>query len=283
MPAVSTAARRRKRRARGGFIRFFLIVVRFIISPFVLFLDSFQAKKNLDRGWLFSFFLLTSLLMLMTGVGLLVVDRPTGKTLQMLADPSRNEEVLAGAFQPVIAAINRYSLQNQLDPNLVYSIIKAESNFKAGAVSRAGARGLMQIMPEVWRQYSHSSCDGEHAYGDPCADPRNCIFNPEANIRVGTRYFRVLLDRYNGRVDLALEAYNAGLTNVQPGFAPKFAETRSYVQKILAAWRELRRVSLAGQLRLSLSMQAGLKVLFGLSFLCWLILFWWANRKLFRD
>ena len=281
MPAVSTAARRRKRHSRGSFVRFFLLLVKLVSSPFVLLLDSFQAKRNLDRGWLFSFFLLTSLLMLLTGIGLLMIDRPADKTLQMLANPSRSEDRLAGDFQPVIGLINQYAVQNKLDPNLVYSIIKAESNFNPHAVSKAGARGLMQIMPEVWRDYSHSTCTGDHAYGEPCSDPQNCIYTPEANIRVGTRYFRDLLNRFDGRVDLALEAYNAGLANVQPGMAPKYAETRAYVPKILAAWQELRRTSLSGQLQLALSMRAGLKILFGLSFLCWLILFWWANRKLF--
>jgi hypothetical protein len=91
----------------------------------------------------------------------------------------------------------------------------------------------------------------------------------------------VLLDNYRGRVDLALEAYNAGLTNVRPGQAPKFKETRGYINSIVSYWKNIRKEAIGQQLKLSLQLQQGLKWLFFISFGCWLILFWWASRKLF--
>ncbi len=284
MPAAtvqpSQSARRRKAKPRGLLAKIFILLIQVIFSPLAILWDSFQPKKGLDRSWTFAFFLLTSVLMLLTGLGLLVADGPVDKTLKLMANLAGNEEVLPGTTQPVLEAINDYALQNRLDPNLVYAIVKSESNFNPKAVSRAGARGLMQLMPEVWREYSNSSCTGNHPPTQLC-DPQNCIYVPEANLRAGTRYLRALLDRYDDRVDLALEAYNAGMTNVEPGQAPKFEETRNYIQKTIGTWRDLRKTTLIEQIRVGLSVQGGLKVLFGLSFLCWLILFWWASRKLF--
>jgi hypothetical protein len=280
MPSAVPSARRRKARRPGSLIRAMLALLKFAISPAVLLCDSFQAKQRLDRSWMYSFFLLITLLMGLTGIGILVTDGPFAKTLRMMAAPIENQEVLSGDLQPVIRAINQYALENNLDPNLIFALVKTESHFRTKAVSRSGARGLMQIMPEVWRHYSNSACSGRHAPDQECHAP-DCIFEVDANIRVGTKYFRELLDQYDGRVDLALEAYNAGISNVVPGLTPKYEETRSYVRKTVAGWQELRRMTLAGQLQISLRMQSALKVLFGLSFLCWLIFFGWAMRKLF--
>ncbi len=284
MPAATVqstqSTRRRKAKPRPLLAKIFILLIQVIFSPLAILWDSFQSKKSLDRSWTFAFFLLISVLMLLTGLGLLVADGPVDKTLKLMTNLAGSETVLPGTTQPVLEAINDYALQNRLDPNLVYAIVKSESNFDPKAVSRAGARGLMQLMPEVWREYSNSSCTGNHAPGRDC-DPQNCIYVPEANLRAGTRYLRALLDRYNDRVDLALEAYNAGLTNVEPGQTPKFEETRNYIQKTIGTWRDLRKATLIERVRVGLSVQGGLKVLFGLSFLCWLILFWWASRRLF--
>jgi hypothetical protein len=279
--AAPLPSRRSKTKRQGNFLHLIMVSVKFLISPLVVFWDSFQFKKNLNRSWLFSFFLLTSFMLGLTGVGLLVADGPYNRTLRMMTSITESKEVLSGELQPIIRAINHYALLNKIDPNLIYAIVKTESSFKTTAVSRAGAKGLMQIMPEVWRHYSPDSvCRGDHPSSKLCS-PTDCIFTPEANIRVGTLYFRDLLAKYDGRVDLALEAYNAGVTNVIPGLEPKYQETRFYVHIITGGWQELRKMALAEQLQLSLRLQSALKILFGVSFLCWIILFWWANKKLF--
>lgn len=258
-----------------------LTFIKFLLSPLVVLADSFRNKGTVDKIWLFSFFLFTTVVMSITGFGIVVTEAPLVKTLKMMATVTDNNEVLAGDLQPLIRLINKNALYFNVDPNLVFAIIKTESNFNPRAVSPAGARGLMQIMPEVWRENSHSSCTGKHSNQYICKAGENCIYSAGANIRVGTQYFRSLLVKYDGRVDLALEAYNAGISNVKPGMAPKYKETRNYVDSIIAFWKEVRKDTIDQQLKLSIKLQQGLKWLFGITFVCWLILFWWASRKLF--
>ena len=100
-----------------------------------------------------------------------------------------------------------------LDPALIAAIIKSESAFDANAVSWAGAQGLMQLMPKTAREVG-------------CRDP----FDPEQNIMGGSRYIRWMLDRFNGNLDLAIAAYNAGPTRVAREWKiPNIAETKNYV------------------------------------------------------
>ncbi len=108
--------------------------------------------------------------------------------------------------------------------SLVKAIIKAESNFNPKAVSRAGARGLMQIMPD---NFSLLQID----------DP----FNPGENIMGGTRYFRSLLDRFNWELSLALAGYNAGPQRVeQYNGIPPIRETQDYVKRVKKYYRILK-------------------------------------------
>jgi len=115
-------------------------------------------------------------------------------------------------FQTLItAAADKY----RLDPRLLASVIRAESNFGPRARSPKGAMGLMQLMPRTARQY---------AVDDP--------YDPAANIDAGARHLRTLLDRFD--LPVALAAYNAGEGAVQRfGGVPPFAETRAYVRRIL--------------------------------------------------
>lgn len=260
--------------------RWLSLLCKFLISPMVMLIDSFRRKGALDQIWLYSFFLFTTVVMALTGVGILVTEEPLYRTLRMMAAVTESNEVLSGDLQPLIRIINKYALEYNVDPNLIFAIIRTESNFRRTAVSPAGAKGLMQIMPQVWREYSGSACDGRHSNKIIC-HPDDCIFDSESNIRVGVKYFRALLDKYQGRVDLALEAYNAGISNVRPGFDPKFLETKNYVAAIVSFWNQLRKETIAQQLQISLQMQRGLKWLFIVAFSCWLILFWWAGRKWF--
>ena len=119
---------------------------------------------------------------------------------------------------PVIA---RHSRQHQLHPALIRAIIKAESNFDSHAISRAGAVGLMQLMPQTAVRL----------------DVRD-LYDPDDNVGGGTKYLRQLLDRFHGNLPLALAAYNAG-ENVVDRYQslPPIDETRQYVRRVLRYYR----------------------------------------------
>jgi soluble lytic murein transglycosylase-like protein len=122
------------------------------------------------------------------------------------------------AFSPleVDAAIEEAAARHNVDPNLVRSVIKVESNFNPNAVSRKGAMGLMQLMPSTARQLKVTN-----------------PFDPEQNVDAGVRHLKKLLESYGGDVKLTLAAYNAGEGNVaRSGGVPHFAETQNYVKRI---------------------------------------------------
>jgi len=113
--------------------------------------------------------------------------------------------------------VNDASGRYRLDPDLVNSVIKAESGFNVKAVSPKGAQGLMQLMPGTASQL-----------GVPNA------FDPAANVEGGTRYLRELLEHYNFDLVKALAAYNAGPQKVEQfGGVPPYYETRAYVARIV--------------------------------------------------
>lgn len=107
-----------------------------------------------------------------------------------------------------------------VDASLVSALIRAESNYQPRAVSRKGARGLMQLMPATAIRLS-------------LAHP----FDPVANVRAGVRYLKELLDRFDQRPELVLAAYNAGENAVDMyGGVPPYRETVGYVKRILSWW-----------------------------------------------
>jgi hypothetical protein len=113
-------------------------------------------------------------------------------------------------------AIDEAAHLYRLDPNLIRAIIRAESAFNPFAVSRAGAQGLMQLMPAVSEELN-------------VLDP----FDPRQNIFGGARYLRWLLDRNDGNLDLAVASYNAGPSAVaRYNGIPPYRETRNYVKKV---------------------------------------------------
>lgn len=138
---------------------------------------------------------------------------------RVIAELPRARTVISdGELEPVIA---RHSRAHRLHPALIRAVIKTESDFDPQAVSRAGAIGLMQLMPQTAVRL----------------DVRDS-YNPDENIGGGTKYLRQLLDRFNGNLPLALAAYNAGEHTVEryQGLPP-IPETRQYVQKVLRYYR----------------------------------------------
>jgi soluble lytic murein transglycosylase-like protein len=122
------------------------------------------------------------------------------------------------AFSPqdVDSAIDQAASRHNVDPNLVRAVIKVESNFNPNAVSRKGAMGLMQLMPQTARQLR-------------VANP----FDPQQNVDAGVRHLKQLMENYGGDVKLTLAAYNAGQGAVaRSAGVPHFAETRNYVKRI---------------------------------------------------
>lgn len=114
--------------------------------------------------------------------------------------------------------VRRYAHEYGLQENLIYGVIKAESGFDPNAVSKKGARGLMQLMPGT---------AAEMQVGD--------IFDPAQNIAGGVQYLARLVELFNGDLTLALAAYNAGPTAVQKyKGVPPFKETKAYVKKVFA-------------------------------------------------
>jgi len=135
------------------------------------------------------------------------LHRPYGMKLK--ADPYKHRRY--------DAIINWAARKYGLDSALIKAIIRVESNFDPRAVSRKGARGLMQLMPETVRRL---------AVNNP--------FDPSENIDAGVRFFRHLMSQLNGDMVLALAAYNSGLSAVRKyNSVPPFAETARFVKKVL--------------------------------------------------
>jgi soluble lytic murein transglycosylase len=142
--------------------------------------------------------------------------------------------------------IRQQANQKGLDPALIAAVIYAESRFRDGQTSKAGAQGLMQLTPQTARYIARKSGGTQFVVDD--------LATPQVNIAYGAYYLRYLLRRYHGNEDFALAAYNAGEGNVDRWIAAArardraltidaipYAETRAYVSRVEDARREYRR------------------------------------------
>ncbi len=130
------------------------------------------------------------------------------------------EPVDEGAPNPLKKLVTRVSQEQGIDPRLVHALVKVESDYDPRAVSRRGALGLMQLMPETARRLNVS-------------DP----FDPEENVRAGVRELARLIDRFAGDLPRALAAYNAGEGAVASYHGvPPYRETRGYVSRIMTLY-----------------------------------------------
>lgn len=133
--------------------------------------------------------------------------------------------------------VYKYAEENDIDPLLIFSIIKVESNFNRNITSISGAIGLMQLMESTAVEMADEI--GEEVI------IKESLYNPEKNIKIGVNYYAYLVERYNGNIFIALAAYNAGIGNVdawiQKGIINEdgsnienipYKETNNYVRKI---------------------------------------------------
>ncbi len=151
------------------------------------------------------------------GVGLVLVSAQSGANG---AVASAELGAAANERADLRRLIHEVSTEHGVDPKLIDALVSVESDFNPNAVSRKGAMGLMQLMPETAKRLK---------VDDP--------FDPAENVRGGVREFSRLVSRYEGNLQLALAAYNAGEGAVSKyQGVPPYAETRSYVSKILSLY-----------------------------------------------
>lgn len=167
-------------------------------------------------------------------LALLAVNGNADTSAQAIAEDCVAPPIVVSAIrapQPALALSDRYaalveraSRAHGVDGALIHALIYAESSYDPNAVSPAGATGLMQLMPETARRYGEVD-----------------LFDPEQNVRVGVRHFRDLLSQFDGDLELALAAYNAGPAAVERAGRriPPNAETTRYVPKVIAHYRRL--------------------------------------------
>lgn len=144
----------------------------------------------------------------------------------LLAESGQNRAhapAVSGNVATFAPQIERAADEAGIDSALVHAVITAESGYNPAAVSRAGAQGLMQLMPGTARRYAVKDA-----------------FDPEQNIRGGTLYLRDLLDLFDNDIELAVAAYNAGENAVirHGRKIPPYRETRAYVPKVIKLYNK---------------------------------------------
>ena len=150
---------------------------------------------------------------------------PTGQRFAKVPTKRRYHESVSD--QELEEAVARYAYEYRLSPALLFAVMKAESSFNPTIISKAGAVGLMQLIPETAIRHG----------------VRN-LYDTRDNIGGGAKHLRYLLDRFHGNIRLALAAYNAGEKKVDRyRQIPPYKETQQYVKKVMAYYRDYRTAS----------------------------------------
>lgn len=169
--------------------------------------------------------------------------KKAGEASYAVAPPPAPAKLLAffevsPSYKQVKHLLRAAARENQIEYELLQAVIATESGFDAGAVSPRGAVGLMQILPATARHYGVT--------GDKRATIARKLTDPRINIRAGSLHLRDMMSRFPGRLELALAAYNAGLTAVRRAGnrVPRYKETQNYVKTVLQLYAVLRRPSM---------------------------------------
>jgi hypothetical protein len=205
-----------------------------------------MAKRTANTAWQFPGTMVLCAAFFAQGASAQItkVVEPTGRQLFVNAEPPVTvklglgkpratiylaaESSFSGRERPAVSIdrdgveklVREAAERHHVDPALVRAVIETESNWNPRAYSHKGAGGLMQLIPTTAQRYG--------AYD---------VFNPQQNIDAGVKHLKWLLERYNGNLDLALAAYNAGEGAVDRAHGiPAFRETRNYVQKVQDAY-----------------------------------------------
>ena len=151
------------------------------------------------------------------------VAKPNDQTKTVVAVTTKLPKISEKKLNLYNKQIQKVAKKYQIDPALVHAVILAESQYNPDAVSRRGASGLMQLMPDTVERYKVSD-----------------VFDPKQNIRAGTQYLRDLLKLFGNDLELTIAAYNAGEGAViKSGWRiPPYPETVAYVPKVLSYYRQ---------------------------------------------
>ena len=185
-----------------GLVRFLFVLVMILMVSFAFNFDSQTPKPVLDEK--------PVIVKVISSQP--IEEENTAAKIEPRLPPVKGHQK-ERLFQPIII---QTAIRHQVDPALVKAIIMAESGYNPRAISKKGAKGLMQLMPETAKKLNVED-----------------IFNPQQNIDGGVRYFKKLVNQFNGDLKLALAAYNAGSKTVrQYKGVPPFKATQYYIKKV---------------------------------------------------
>ena len=212
------AARRAPRRSRprkppvrrrtGPGLGFAVVtgILGVLISPIVLLVSIFRPNMRVGKQWVISIAVLTAICICVAFAGASKIERWSADAVRVMG--AYGSARVRVRDLPFAEKLNFEGLRNGVDPSLLAAIMSQTSGFQTDAVSWRGARGLMQLMPAVWKEFMpEAECLGDHA---PPACSEACIFSVDANLRVGAAYLRWLIDANRGDIVAALAAYSAG-------------------------------------------------------------------------
>lgn len=254
-------------------------LLMFVFSPFLLISDCFRKKKRVNNEVVFAFSLMLTLAMLFTTTCIWVSQSQNKKAFALIGNFAATQEQL-GENLAFSQDISYYALKYNIDPLLVYALIDQESKFDRFAVSDQNAKGLMQLTPSTWQEMNPNGvCDATHDRYQ-CHETE-CVFCPGANIAAGTRYLSQLVERFDGEVGFALEAYNAGSATVDTSRDEHiYPETRSFTRNIAQKLKTLRQNRVLDLINLAVDARQALKWAGGVTLALWSILLAWLIKKL---